>query len=54
MSVKGEASYYSITTGGQTNENAAWTYPEPKARASEIKGHVAFWKGVDVKEAADA
>ncbi len=51
---KGEASYYSITTGGQTNANAAWTYAEPKQAASEIKGHVAFWKGVEVTETADA
>jgi uncharacterized protein (DUF427 family) len=45
---KGVASYYSIHVDGQVNENAAWYYPEPKEAASEIKNHVAFWKGVNV------
>lgn len=47
---KGTASYYSIEVGGQRNENAAWYYPEPLAAAAEIRGHVAFWKGVAVGE----
>jgi uncharacterized protein (DUF427 family) len=51
---KGEATYYSVVTGGQTNANAAWTYAEPKDAARQIKGHVAFWKGVEVSEVADA
>jgi uncharacterized protein (DUF427 family) len=33
---------------GQVNSNAAWFYPEPKSAASEIKGRVAFWRGVTV------
>ena len=45
---KGEASYYSIKADGVTNADAAWTYKEPKQAASEIKGHIAFWKGVEV------
>lgn len=47
---KGEASYYNITVNGKVNKNAAWYYPEPKEAASEIKGYVAFWKGVKVKK----
>ena len=47
---KGTASYYTLEADGDKNENAAWTYPDPKEAASEIKDHVAFWKGVDVKE----
>jgi len=47
---KGEASYYDITVGDQTNSAAAWYYPAPKAAAEEITGRVAFWKGVDVTE----
>ena len=47
---KGEASYYSINVGGETNIDAAWYYPEPKEAASNIKGRVAFWKGVEIKE----
>lgn len=45
---KGEATYYSIRADGITNADAAWTYEEPKPAASEIKGRIAFWKGVEV------
>jgi uncharacterized protein (DUF427 family) len=45
---KGEASYYNITVDGQVNKDAAWYYPEPKAAAANIRGRVAFWKGVAV------
>ena len=45
---KGQASYYHITVDGQRNEDAAWYYQEPKEAAAEIKGRVAFWKGVEV------
>jgi uncharacterized protein (DUF427 family) len=43
---KGEAHYYDVVVGDQVNANAAWFYPEPKDAAAEIKGRVAFWKGV--------
>jgi uncharacterized protein (DUF427 family) len=33
---------------GQVNNNAAWFYPEPKQAAENIKGRVAFWRGVQV------
>ena len=46
---KGTASYYSVTVDGQVNEDAAWVYPQPKEAASEIAGHVAFWRGVEVE-----
>jgi uncharacterized protein (DUF427 family) len=45
---KGTASYHNIVTGGATNANAAWYYPDPKSAASEIKDRIAFWKGVQV------
>jgi uncharacterized protein (DUF427 family) len=45
---KGEASYYHLEVDGEVNENAAWTYPDPKDAARQIKDHVAFWKGVEV------
>ncbi len=45
---KGTASYYSIEVDGASNKDAAWYYPDPKLAAKEIKGHVAFWKGVEV------
>ena len=46
---KGTASYYNIVADGEKNKDAAWYYPEPKQAAQEIKGFVAFWKGVEVK-----
>ena len=45
---KGTASYYTIEVDGQSNRDAAWYYPETKEKASNIKGYVAFWKGVKV------
>jgi uncharacterized protein (DUF427 family) len=45
---KGEAHYYDVVVDGQVNANAAWFYPDPKAAAEEIRGRVAFWKGVTV------
>ena len=46
---KGTAPYYNIVADGEKNKDAAWYYPEPKQAAQEIKGFVAFWKGVEVK-----
>lgn len=46
---KGTASYYDVVVDGKVNANAAWYYPEPKSAAAEIKGRVAFWKGVQVQ-----
>ncbi len=46
---KGVASYYNIVVNGETNEGAAWYYPNPKSAAAQIKDHVAFWKGVEVQ-----
>jgi len=45
---KGEASYYHVLAGSQTNSNAAWYYPAPKEAARHIAGFIAFWKGVQV------
>jgi len=45
---KGTASYATVVVDGQRNVDAAWSYPEPKDAAAEIKDHVAFWKGVQV------
>lgn len=47
---KGVASYYDVKVGDAVNANAAWYYPEPKDAAAEIKGRVAFWKGVRVSD----
>ena len=48
---KGTAHYYHVEVDGVKNENAAWYYPEPKPAAAEIKGRIAFWKGVRVEAA---
>lgn len=45
---KGKASYYSLEVGGEINKDAAWYYPDIKPAADEIKGYIAFWKGVEV------
>ena len=45
---KGEASYYTVDVNGEQNKDAAWYYPTPKEKAMNIKGYVAFWKGVQV------
>ena len=45
---KGVASYYNIEVNGSVNKDAAWYYPEISELAKNIKGYVAFWKGVEV------
>jgi len=45
---KGTASYYTLNVGGAENRDAVWYYADPKPAAAEIKGRVAFWKGVEV------
>ena len=45
---KGQASYYDVVVNGETNRDAAWYYPEPKPAAAQIKGYVAFWRGVKI------
>ncbi|HZN12370.1 MAG TPA: DUF427 domain-containing protein [Blastocatellia bacterium] len=46
---KGTASYYDVVVGGDVNKDAAWFYPEPMDGAGQIRGHVAFWRGVKVE-----
>ncbi|MCS6960208.1 MAG: DUF427 domain-containing protein [Pseudanabaenaceae cyanobacterium SKYGB_i_bin29] len=46
---KGVASYYNVVVDGKVNPNAAWYYPDPKPAAQNIKGYIAFWKGVQVQ-----
>jgi len=47
---KGQAHYLSLLVNGELNPDAVWYYPEPSEAAKEIKGRVAFWKGVKVTE----
>lgn len=46
---KGQANYYTVVVDGQENADAAWYYPETKEKANNIKGYIAFWKGVKVE-----
>jgi uncharacterized protein (DUF427 family) len=45
---KGTANCYSLNINGERNVNAVWHYSDPKDAAAQIKGRVAFWKGVSV------
>lgn len=47
---KGLAFYNTIEVNGMTNIDAAWFYPNPSGNAKQIKGYVAFWKGVTITE----
>jgi uncharacterized protein (DUF427 family) len=40
---KGEASYYSITSGGDKAVDAVWEYQKPHDAVAEIAGHIAFY-----------
>jgi uncharacterized protein (DUF427 family) len=46
---KGLASYYDVVVGNEVNRDAAWYYPETKEAADDIRGWVAFWRGVAVE-----
>ena len=45
---RGNATYWSIETGGRTAEDSAWTYKEPISEANFLLGYVALeWKKMD-------
>jgi uncharacterized protein (DUF427 family) len=46
---KGVASYYDVVVDGRVNRDAAWYYPDPKPAAEQIRGRIAFWRGVQVE-----
>lgn len=46
---KGTASYHHLRVDGELNRDAVWYYAEPKDAAKQIRGRVAFWKGVRVE-----
>lgn len=45
---KGDCRYYHLEVDGRRNPDAGWYYPEPYPRAAQIRGRVAFWRGVEV------
>ncbi|MGC9342812.1 MAG: DUF427 domain-containing protein, partial [Bacteroidales bacterium] len=47
---KGTASYYNLNVDGKINKDAAWYYEKPSEQAGDIKGRIAFWKGVSIED----
>ena len=47
---KGDAFYYDVVVDGDRVQDAAWVYPDPKDEARHLKGHIAFWKDIEVLE----
>ena len=50
---KGDAAYKSVVVDGALNSDACWYYPLPTLQAVRIRGHFAFWKGVEVEVIGD-
>jgi len=46
---KGVASYYDVVVNGEINKDAAWYYPDTKPAADNVKGYIAFWRGVTIE-----
>jgi uncharacterized protein (DUF427 family) len=46
---KGTASYYDVIVDEAVNKDAAWYYPQTKPAAANIRGYIAFWRGVKVE-----
>ena len=40
---KGDASYFTISAGGRSADNAAWSSEQPYPARAEIKEHLAFY-----------
>lgn len=40
---KGDAAYFTVQAGGQTAENAVWSYETPLPAVADIKDYVAFY-----------
>ncbi len=45
---KGTASYFDVVVDGEVNADAAWYYPTTRPAAANIRGRIAFWRGVQV------
>jgi len=41
---KGDATYWTLSAGERSVENAVWAYEEPLAEAAHLAGHVAFYR----------
>ena len=47
---KGTAAYHHLVVDGRENPDAAWHYPDPKGAAEHIRGRMAFWRGVEIRD----
>jgi uncharacterized protein (DUF427 family) len=45
---RGQARYLSLLVNGELKTDAVWYYPEPSEAAAQLKGRVAFARGVQV------
>ena len=45
---KGVASYYNLEVNGERSRDAAWYDPHPTPLARNVRGRVAFWRGVKI------
>ena len=43
---KGQAAYHTLTLGGRTIHNVAWSYPQPLPGYEAIRDHLAFYAGL--------
>ncbi len=46
---KGEATYWTVSAGGETLENGAWAYPAPLPELAAIADYVSFYEAVTVE-----
>lgn len=47
---KGQAHYLSLFVNGELGADLAWFYPEPTEAAQDIKGRIAFGRGILIVE----
>ncbi len=52
LSVEGQGQLLHGRRRGSGQPRRAWTYPKPTFLARKIKGHFAFWNGVEVRRHA--
>lgn len=46
---KGTASYVTLCVAGAENPDAGWSYLDPRPEVEQIRGRIAFWKGVKIE-----
>lgn len=43
---KGQAAYFDVSVAGRVATRAAWHYPDPSARFTDLRAHVAIYPGL--------